>query len=574
MNRISPILVYGWAGAIAVFTAIVSIRAYGVSPFQPWLLDGTDVNLCYALVKTIMDTGWWTNNPYLGAPSGADFRDYPMIAADVLAIMQIWFLRLFTDNVFFVSNVLYLNTFILSAWCALWALRQLGTPLCIALCLAILYSTIPYHYFKGLYQLFNSQYFVYPVVLLFLFKDSPVFKFSTFGLASIGVLISVSGIYPSAFSLLILGFAILKHGAKLCVFEMKQCLRVAFLIIFLLCIYLAPAITKELTDGPNDALRRLTWETQFYGLKAINMLLPAENHLIESFVRFGKAFGYPHDHYVREPAYIGLFSVCGLVALMLCAYVPNNLLASTASRLRLRDLTVILLFLLLWAAPGGLGSIFATVIPDVRAVNRILPIISMISFLGIALILTSIISQHKQYEGLIIVAMFLLTPLAVLDQAGTGKPGLTEPGGPHPQYDQLKIRDFENRAFFSKLESKLKPGAKIYSFPNYEFPEHRTTPPSIFGYEYLEQYLYTKTVAWSYGTVRGRSNEPIDQIYEMDLASSFDAVLVYPRSMSNTENTLLQEHLSNEDFELMDTHNRTGASLYAKKSFSATAAPP
>ena len=559
-------LTYGWVGAVAILTAILSIRTHGVSPFQPWLLDGTDVNLCYALVKTIMDTGWWTDNPYLGAPYGADFRDYPMIAADMLAILQILFLRLFTDNVFFISNILYLNTFTFSAWCALWALRQLDTPFLLAVCIAILYATIPYHYFKGLYQLFNSQYFVYPIVLLFLFKDSPIFKLSRLSLTFIGVLISACGIYPSAFALIILGFATLKHGTKLYLPEAKQCLGVACLVVLLISSYYAPAIIQELADSPNDALRRMTWETQFYGLRIIDMLLPAENHLIDRFVEFGKAFRYPHPHYVREPGYIGLFSVCGLAGLMIFAYVPNNLI-STTSRLRLRDLTFILFFLLLWAVPGGLGSIFAMVFPEVRAMNRTLPIISMISFFGVALILTSIINQYRKYGRVITAAMFLITPLAVIDQAGTGKPGLTGPSGPYPLYDQLRIRDIENRAFFSSLEAQLASGATVYSFPNYEFPEPRNTPPTIFGYEYLEQYLYTKTVAWSYGTVRGRSDEPSELADEILLAGSFDAVLVYPRALSNTENAFLLQHLANEKFELIRTHPRTAAALYAKTSF-------
>src|SRR5205085_11678785 len=119
------------------------------------------VNL--ALVKDTLEQGWPLHNSLLGAPYGQHLYDFPVVAGDIVHLLLIKLIGLFSSNPAFVTNVFFLVEFPLTAALALWALRRLGISTWPAVACAILYACAPYHFYRGEIHVFLAGYFAVPV---------------------------------------------------------------------------------------------------------------------------------------------------------------------------------------------------------------------------------------------------------------------------------------------------------------------------------------------------------------------------------------------------------------------------
>ena len=76
-----------------------------------------------ALVKSVLDTGWYVTNPYIGAPDGFNLADFPM--ADHLHYFAVKILSSFIHHYAVVMNIFYILTFPIVTVTALFVFKQL-----------------------------------------------------------------------------------------------------------------------------------------------------------------------------------------------------------------------------------------------------------------------------------------------------------------------------------------------------------------------------------------------------------------------------------------------------------------
>src|SRR5215211_2339890 len=117
------------------------------------------------VVKTIGRYGTYIHNPHLGWPFGQNLGDYPE-GGDNLN----WFLlavgELLTGSVWAAINLFYVASFGAVAAAAHGVLRVLGVRRALAGAIALLYTFLPYHFFRNEGHLQLSMYFMVPVAVL------------------------------------------------------------------------------------------------------------------------------------------------------------------------------------------------------------------------------------------------------------------------------------------------------------------------------------------------------------------------------------------------------------------------
>src|ERR671937_795903 len=136
------------AMAAAMLGAVIVLRLWHADlrvPFS-YVDDG---NLAHMFVKEILHGGWYERTPQLGAPSGQELYDYPVLNGDTLNVLVIKVLGLFSSDSSVVLNLFYLLTYPLVALAAFLVLRRLRLSRPVALVCSILYTLLPYHFLRG-----------------------------------------------------------------------------------------------------------------------------------------------------------------------------------------------------------------------------------------------------------------------------------------------------------------------------------------------------------------------------------------------------------------------------------------
>src|SRR3954468_12993430 len=146
------------AAALSAVAAAWVLRLWNASlgvPFSP----GGDGYLVLMQVKGLLDHGWVVSNPDLGAPFGQDLHDYAA-NRELLHVLAIKVLGLFSSNPGAVVNVYFLLSFPLVAAVAYGVFRWLGISSWVAVAVAVLYALAPYHF---RHQTFLYAYYSVPL---------------------------------------------------------------------------------------------------------------------------------------------------------------------------------------------------------------------------------------------------------------------------------------------------------------------------------------------------------------------------------------------------------------------------
>src|SRR5271170_1442221 len=151
------------AATLSVLTAVWVLRLWRGDLTLPLRYSPVDDTKFYLmLVKGIVDHGWYATNPSLGAPFGQQLVDYPQ-GADSISLLLIRFLALFSSNPALIINLFFLGTFALCAFTADLVLRVLGVSALSSGVVAVLFSLLAYHFFRGESHLFLSAYYAVPL---------------------------------------------------------------------------------------------------------------------------------------------------------------------------------------------------------------------------------------------------------------------------------------------------------------------------------------------------------------------------------------------------------------------------
>jgi len=474
-------------------------------------------------VKGMIDNGWYFTNPFIGAPYGHYFYDFPNYCNFEFLIMKI--ISFIYPNWAWVMNVFYLLTFPLTVVTSLSVLRRINISPLPAIAGSLLFSFVPYHFFRGEGHLLLSAYFLIPLIILvifWLFEDDflldrykkapgsssrPIFQARNIVSVITCILVASSTIYYpffSCFFLLVGGLCAAISGRK----WMPLINSFLLIEIIVLCIVISniPSFIYWFENGRNLAVAvRGSAESEIYGLRIIQLLLPAPGHHIPLFSYIAEIYAI-NSPLVNENKMVALGFVGSIGFIILIIWVFYGLFNRNYNVCKdvynkLSQLSALNLSAVLLSTIGGFGTVFAyLVFPQIRAYNRISIFIAFFAILAVVLLLDLLIkrcafSPFKKWGLYGFIVIILITGL--LDQT---------PPTFIPDYAGVKKQFSTDSNFICSIETTFPADNMVFQLPYVPYPEYPTVNRMI-DYDLFRGYLHSKDIHWSYGAMKGRSND-------------------------------------------------------------------
>jgi phosphoglycerol transferase len=513
----------GLAALLSIAVVTVRFELWKVSLSVPFKYD-RDALTCLMYVKALLDNGWYAHNHFIGMPVGWSFYDFPALHTLDFAIMKT--LSVFVRDYAALANLYYLLTFPLAALCAAYALRQLRLSYAAVVSGALLYSVLPYHFFRGLGHLFLAAYYAVPLAIVLAVwvggytKTSPAGGRFGAGLGPrrrwlpVLVLCSVvalSHIYYVFFAILVLVITGLSGAlTERRVAPLRSAGVVLALILILTAANYAPVFVHRATHGANSLVgRRTAREPLRLGLELSTLVLPGEDYGIQPLRRVLAEHRAAHRREKRRlnPSnYVGIPGVLGLV-ILLVALLQSGPRDHPSRNLRLfAELNA---WLLLVASVGGLGYVFALLVTSsIRDYERVSVVVAFLALAALMVALDRLRSAcRKSVVGRAACLSLLAVTVAVgvVDQTRPsyleGVPAVVDSGATGRRY----TIDAE---FVRRIEDTLPARSMIFQLPHRFWPEGGTLPLHSMGpYDHFALYLHSKSLRYSYGAVRGRPGE-------------------------------------------------------------------
>ncbi|MRN54370.1 hypothetical protein [Paenibacillus monticola] len=479
--------IYTYICTFALCFFILYLNLHGANLSIPLIYAGDGLlNLIW--IKSVLENGWYLHNTLLGAPFWLDMHDFPMSEGFNFLIIKL--MSLFTSNASIVINLFYLLTYPLTAATSLFVMRFMKLRAPIAIVGSLLFTFLPYHYLRGEAHLFLAGYYMIPLITLVIFwvwqGDFNRKKWITSILLL--AIVGSSGIYYAFFScfLLIMVGLIMSFNKR----NIKQLLIPICLILVILLvglINLAPNIIYSFQNGANpEAVKRSYIESEIYGLKITNLILPVNDHRVGILAKIKDQYNTiaPLNN-ENTTATLGLVGTLGFIVLI-CSLFINNV------RDDLKKLGILNIITLLLTSIGGIGtlvSIFLT--SEIRGYNRFGVFIAFYSILAICILINKWKSNY-----VFLLTLFILI-IGIYDQTSTKF---------NPQNDYMRSEYVSDEEFVNSIENIMPRSSMVFQLPYMQFPENG--PIFNMGdYDLAKAYLHSKSLKWSYGAMKGRSQD-------------------------------------------------------------------
>lgn len=496
---------------VATIVAILDLKLWRMDPDVPLFDVSGDSSYYLASIKGVIENGWFLNNPDLGAPFGQSNHDFAI--GDVAHYVLVVLLGLVLGDPVVVFNAFFLLGFPLIAVVAYAVLRDLGATRAAALVAAVLFAFLPYHMIRAQDHLFLTSYYEIPLavwlVVMVAEGRSPIRRAAPRGRALLIVgaclVVGAGSSYYAIFALLMLltvvpAAAIARRSRAIAL----QGATVTALVAAGFAFANSPAIVYPIVHGANDSVAaRQPGESELFGLKLADMVIPRNTHRIDALARRGQ------EYYERTPLRaegfnpaLGGVATIGLVAALL-VLLATGLASATASLRRSRIAvagTVALMGFLIGTVGGGSALIAYGLTPQLRAWNRLALLIAFAALLAVALLLTAL-GERLRARGR---PAWLLGVIA----AFVGAVGI---------YDQTSVIDAPDHAaaaaawkadgdFATVMQRRFAAGTKILQLPYMSYPENGSIQ-RLRDYDLLTGYLHTTDLRWTYGAIRGRLSD-------------------------------------------------------------------
>lgn len=482
-----------------VLTCIILVVILHCASFQyniPLNYTGDSFLTC-TIVKSIIETGHYTLNPFLGAPLSSDITDFPMYSIFVYVAVKI--IALFSKDYTVVLNTFYFSTFFLITWFSLFVFRRLGLSKTFSIVASVLFSFLPFHWMRNEAHLILSIYFCVPIYVLLAFDvfntphaySKPFIKISAGILCIIAALSSAaSGAYLVFFGICILFVAgvITSLNQQNTAALRKASIFIVISIISVL-INILPYVAASVERGRNpEVAHRFGFESEYSPLKITQLVLPVDNHRIGPFrikkSRYNQSAPLVNENTMATLGVIGSIGFIILLAILLVRRWGENK--------ALFNLSVLNISLVLLGMLGGFGSLLAyTIYPGIRSYNRVSIFIAFFSFCAFFLVLEKWLKQKSISRTVYYSIAVLLLVIGMLDQT------------PRRLFQtDLKKQYASDAAFIHQIEAVMPANSMIFQLPYAVFPE--APPINLMGiHDHARAYLHSHTLRWSYQAMSG-----------------------------------------------------------------------
>lgn len=451
-------------------------------------------------VKRIIESSSFFTSSDLGAPFGFTLYDFPIFEIGQLIILK--FLAIISNDASTVINMFIIVSYPVNAFISYMVFTKFKMDRVCCVAGAIVYAFLPLFLMRlgqtfylwsvspPLTVLFSLRIFYNPEILFHNNKTYiPKFIY-VLGLLIIGCF----GIYGSAFAILTFtSTALLSY----CKFKSKQSLWAGIMFtLIVVCVNglcLTPYTINVLRNGRNEAaISRASQDTETYGLKIVQLLLPHPDHKITSFARLNQQYSATHP-LVNENYSTSLGILGGIGFFYLLYYLIFKDTNHSFNPYMFLFSRMVIVWTL-YATIGGFSSLFSLFFPYIRSVNRICIFIAFVSISALMLLVDEYtkrtFSKARPVFLPFICAIILL--VGFYDQSISNNP----------------LRNYHkylnDKRFVQQIESMAKNRIMVYQLPYVAFPEAPQPTPDMTDYDHFRLYLHSKKVSWSYGSMKGR----------------------------------------------------------------------
>ena len=510
--------------------------------------------------KTLLDTGWVLNNPFLGAPGVSLW--YGNSGSQTSAIHSIIMLGIgfFVDDAVRVQQLYFLICCSLISISTFATCRALSVATVPALAVSILLPFTSYR-MNALFFAYLANYFVVPVSLLptiWILQGKFAIAGARAGLLSIAVhlrsklfwlsilIIVLTGIsdgYYAFFSLLLLGFAIF---VRACAGDLQRPSNLVVPLIFVLTMFatvltLSYPIREYRAAHPEQANQdqmKQAIDAEVYSPSLKLLVAPIINHRVNSLADLSKwiietaNFNRKFPYSVGAPVVLGFFGtlfLIGAFGTLTASIIPGRFRrerhdSAPDTHLTLLITSILALFVLLCTVTGGIGSLVALLYPAIRAYERFAIYLVFLLYIWAALWVTPILLKGSVSRRLFSsVAVVVVAVLALFDQTPRDLLGLRSPGGAASRSERF----LAEREFVREVETQLPPGAAVYQYPYSQY----LTNNKYYGWGQFGQmrlYLHSKLLRWSNGGAKG---SPVENWHERQSVLPLSKLLIEMRAV-------------------------------------------
>ncbi|MCG2798735.1 MAG: hypothetical protein L6367_09370 [Cellulomonas sp.] len=508
-----------------------------------------DNMLALMTVRNMQTTGWFQTSDLLNAPLGQSLLAYPSSAGDLWNLVELKALSLWLSPAATV-NVFYLIGFPLVAVTTYVCLRLSRVSLPVAVTIGAVYSWLPYHFLRGESHLFLANYAAVPMLCLLVLAVYRTDRTTVFGRGRIiaglaaAVLLGGTGLYYAGFFVTLLAAAgVLASTAKRTWRPLFAALALGTTTVAVLVASAWANISYILAHG-SSVDGRGYFQTEYYGLKITNLLMPVSDHRIGLLAQLRESSANTLIPGEGMEA-LGIIGAVGAVLVVFAALMPRAAHRSGPLLDAWREIGALTVVALLISTVAGLSAILAAGgFTFLRAWNRISVVIAFLVLLGSALGLDALIgrasSTRPRWRPAVAWSLaVVVSVVGLLDQTTDAN---------IPQYQVMQALWHDDSIFYTSVEQMLEPGTAVFQLPVAGFPESPAVN-TLDPYDLLTGYLHTDTLSWSFGGVKGGDGEwqsaaltgGVTAALPAIVATGFRAVLVDRRGYADHGAAIEQE---------------------------------
>lgn len=537
---------------------ILNLSQLQISKY-PINYSGGDGITGLATMKSMQDTGWIYENPYMGAPYGVKNYDASTMELFLNLIQQI--LVWLTGNWILAYNLFYLLGYFLCGITAFYVFKRLEISGIVSIPLAVLYTFSPYHLGRGTGHLYLGMYFMVPLMCLYLFrlwKDDMIFVKEQKGWITKSnaicfvtlIIMALTGIYYAFFMCfflcVIILYSLLNDRSKK---RILQSLCSIGIVVASLIAGSIPNIIYWIKNGSSAIPDKGANGAELYGLKIIQLLLPISNHRIPILAELRQKYDAYYPLVTENSlACLGLVTAVGFVIICVCLFTGKRL----PEKSNLRIASLLTLAAILFGTIGGFSSALSFVMASIRCYNRFSIFIAMFSLITLGTLLEKLLvrCQVSQWKKLCMCGgMAIMLVLGILDQ--------TVPVS-NTLYSEIENQYQQDDEFIKAIEASAGEGAMIYQLPYMQNPENGAIN-QMQDYSHYMGYIHSDSLRWSYGSIIGRDaddfcrsiNElPLEEQITQIEAAGFSGIYIdwkaYTVEERESMSTILQAEIGSE----------------------------
>ncbi len=477
-------------------------------------------------IKSTADVGWWTTNDHLGTPGRMEMADYPTNPNLHMAAIKL--LTVFSTRPAVLLNVYFLLSFPLIAIGALAALRALGISKLGGMVASVLYTLLPYHFWRGEAHLFLSCYYMVPLVVLVVacvWQDTPFLLVrredgklrvrvrSWRAVLSLLICVAVgfdSTYYPLFAAFFLLSAGLITYFLRNSSAALWRSVVLVLVVAGALAANIAPTFAYRLQHGKNPSemlVANRPWvDVEYFSLTIVQMLLPAPQHhnsilraIRDKYYLPTAAGGTPLPSEADSMS-LGTLGALGLLFLLFRLVAVNR--TDTERRKLFTLLSLLTVLAIVVGSTGGLVTIVnLTAFSVARCFNRFSIFIGLFALAALFAVFDDLRRRFAP-EGwrsrVASVGLLGLLWFGYWDQTGLKY---------FRTFPVLKAEYESDHAFVRRIESVVPAGTRIFQLPYISFLSYANDAGRMGPYSHFRGYIHSKTLNWSFGAMHGRPTD-------------------------------------------------------------------